>query len=352
MPPVRRRQRSAQLFARLALTAALLVPLTGPHSSLAQIPPAQPLKLKPEVRKFIGYMARTHGFDALALRTLFADARNNREVVRAISAPTTSRPWYQFRPLCVDDTQIADGVRFWNDNAALLERARRDFGVPEAIIVAVIGIESRYGRHAGGFRVIDSLYTLAFEWPNRTDYFRGELEQFLVLARDQGWDPGSVEGSFAGALGWPQFMPSSYRRFAVDYGGDGRIDLWGDMADIIGSVANYLRQFGWKEGQPVAARARVDTVDMAPLLELGLKPQLNLAQWQQRGVQSPSGMSASLPAGLFALDLMDGQEYWFGFDNFYALMRYNHSRNYVMAVYQLGEEISQARERLAATGFQ
>lgn len=347
MSPLRRAQRSTQLFGRLVLAAALLVLVILARSVPAQTLPAQSLKPKPELRKFIGHMVSVHGFDARGLRALFANARKNPDVLRAISAPATSRPWYQFKPLCVDEVQIADGVRFWNENAALLERARREFGVPEAIIVALIGVESRYGRYAGGFRVIDSLYTLSFEWPKRADYFRSELEQFLVLAREQGWNPALVEGSFAGALGWPQFMPSSYRRFALDYSGDGKIDLWRDMADIVGSVAGYLREFGWQEGQPVVAPARVDTADPKPLLELGLKPQLSLAQWQERGVQSPPGITGSMSASLFTLDQVDGPEYWLGFDNFYTLLQYNYSRNYAMAVYLLGEEISQQRERLA-----
>jgi membrane-bound lytic murein transglycosylase B len=348
MVAVKRGKCGAQWLVVLAATLLALLVLS--RSVPAQTPPAQSQKLKPEVRKFIGHMVRTHGFDAPALRDLFASARLDQDVVRAISAPATSRPWYQFKPLCVDDTQIADGMRFWNENAEVLERARRDFGVPQAIIVALIGIESRYGRYAGGFRVFDSLYTLSFEWPKRADYFRGELEQFLVLSREQGWDPALVQGSFAGALGWPQFMPSSYRRFAIDYSGDGKIDLWADSADIVGSVANYLREFGWREGQPVAAPARVDTAGPKPLLELGLRPQLSVAQWRERGVQSPPGVTESLPASLFTLDLIDGAEYWFGFDNFYALLRYNYSRNYAMAVYQLGEEIRQAREEPAVVG--
>jgi membrane-bound lytic murein transglycosylase B len=350
MAAVQRGKRGTQWLLRLVLAAALLALFALSRSVPAQTPPAQSQRLKPEVRKFIGHMVRTHEFDAQALRDLFAGARASQEVVRAISAPATSRPWHQFRPLCVDDAQIADGLRFWNENAEVLERARREFGVPEAIVVALIGIESRYGRYAGGFRVIDSLYTLSFEWPKRADYFRSELEQFLVLSREQGWDPAAVQGSFAGALGWPQFMPSSYRRFAVDYGGDGKIDLWTDTADIVGSVASYLREVGWKAGQPVAAPARVDTADPKPLLDLGLKPQLSVAQWQERGVQSPPGLAESLPASLFTLDVIDGPEYWLGFDNFYALLRYNYSRNYAMAVYQLGEEISQARQQLAVVG--
>jgi membrane-bound lytic murein transglycosylase B len=161
-----------------------------------------------------------------------------------------------------------------------------------------------------------------------------------------------VQGSFAGALGWPQFMPSSYRRFAIDYSGDGKIDLWTNTADIVGSVASYLREFGWKDGQPVAIPARVETADPKPLLELGLKPQMSVGQWQERGVQTPPGTIESLPASLFTLDLADGVEYWFAFDNFYALLRYNYSRNYAMAVYQLGEEIRQAREQIAVVRFE
>jgi peptidoglycan lytic transglycosylase B len=347
MSPSRRGGNSAQLVGRLVL-AAILLAIVLPRAVTAQTASEQSPRLKPELHKFISYMVRTHHFQERALRALFASARKNPDVLRAISAPATSRPWYQFKPLCVDEAQIADGVRFWNENAAVLERARRDFGVPEAVVVALIGIESRYGRHAGGFRVIDSLYTLSFEWPKRTDYFRAELEQFLVLAREQGWDPALVEGSFAGALGWPQFMPSSYRHFAVDYSGDGKIDLWNDMADIVGSVASYLREFGWKEGEPVVAPARVDAIDPKPLLELGLKPHLSLAQWQERGVQSPPGITGSISASLFTLDQVDGPEYWLGFDNFYALLQYNYSRNYAMAVYLLGEQISQQRERMAA----
>ncbi|HTS52681.1 MAG TPA: lytic murein transglycosylase B [Burkholderiales bacterium] len=352
MASASRGKRDARLLGQLLLAAALPVLLVSPHSVSAQSTPAQSDTLKPEVRRFIAHMVRNHGFDGQALRALLANAQPNQDVLRAISVPVTSRPWYQFRPLCVDDAQIADGVRFWNDNAASLERARRDFGVPQEIVVAVIGVESRYGRHAGGFRAIDALYTLAFEWPNRAEYFRGELEQFLVLAREQRWDTAFVQGSFAGALGWPQFMPSNYRRFAVDYSGDGSIDLWGDMADIVGSVASYLQQFGWKAGQPIAAPAQLDGVDPGPLLQLGFKPQLTWSQWQKRGLRSPEDIDGQLPASLFSVDLADGPEYWLGFDNFHALLRYNHSRNYAMAVYQLAQQIRAERERQGLTGSQ
>jgi membrane-bound lytic murein transglycosylase B len=168
--------------------------------------------------------------------------------------------------------------------------------------------------------------------------------------RQQGWDPTTVKGSFAGAMGLPQFMPGSYRRNAIDYDNNGHIDLWRDPADVIGSVASYLKQFGWKDGGPVVAPARVDTADWQALLDVGLKPSFTLDQWRMRGVDSPAALPSNLSASLFSIDLLGGAEFWFGFDNFYALLQYNRSRNYVMAVYELSMEISRERERLAAIG--
>jgi len=345
MVTAKRGLHDAHWITRSTLGVALFMLLMLSRVVPAQTLPTQAQELTPQVRKFIGHMVRAHGFDKQDLRVLFEQAHRNEDVVRAISMPATSRPWYKFKPLVVDAVQVASGLRFWNENAEVLERAQRDYGVPESVIVALIGIESRYGSHTGGVAVVDSLYTLGFDSHKRTDYFRSELEQFLVLARDQGWDPGQIQSSFAGALGWPQFMPSSYRRFAIDYSNDGKINLWTDTADIVGSVANYLRQFGWKAGQPIAMPARIDIPDPKRLLESGLKPQVSLAQWQKRGVQSPPGTVQSSRASLFALEIPDGVEYWFGFDNFYVLLRYNYSVNYAMSVYQLAEDIKQAREQ-------
>jgi membrane-bound lytic murein transglycosylase B len=320
----------------------------SPSAGLAQAATAESAPLKPAVQKFIADMARMHGFDTRSLQVLFAKARTDPRVIRAVSAPATSRPWYLFKPLCVDDEQIVNGVDFWQRNATVLDRARRDFGVAQEIVVAVIGIENRYGQLEDHFRVLDSLYTLAFEQQLRAGYFKSELEQFLLLAREQAWEADTVQGSFTGALGWPQFMPSSYRRYALDYSGNGKIDLWADTADVVGSVASYLRQAGWKEGNPVVARARVTAVEPKPLLDLGLKPKLTLGEWHQRGVDSVDRIPEVLPASLFALDMIDGPQYWLGFANFYALLQYNYSRNYGMAVYQLAQDIVRERERVAA----
>ena len=314
----------------------------------AQTPPEEFRPLRPEVEQFIGYMVRTHGFDSHELHELFAKLKPNQNVLRAMGAPSTGKPWYEFKPLFVDTGRIVNGVKFWNDNAELLARARNEFGVPEQIIVSLIGIETRYGKQVGGIRVLDSLATLAFDWPARAGFFRGELEQFLLLAREQRWDPTQVRGSFAGAMGLPQFMPGSYRRYAVDYDGDGHVDLWANTADIIGSVAGYLRAVGWKDGARVVAPARISTDDWRSLLDLGLKPSFTLDQWRMRGVEPFTPLPTDLSASVFSLDLIGGPEFWFGFDNFYALLQYNRSRNYVMAVYQLSIEIMRERDRAAS----
>jgi len=314
----------------------------------AQPPPNDYRPLRPPLEKFIIQMAHTHGFDLHALRALFAQVQTNQGVVKAIGAPSTAKFWYEFKPLFVDAGRIVGGVKYWNENAGVLARARSEFGVPEAVIVALIGIETRYGRNTGGYRVIDALSTLAFDVPARGDFFRGELEEFLLLCREQNWDPLTVKGSFAGAMGLAQFMPGSYRRHAMDYDGDGHIDLWNNSTDVIGSVASYLHFFGWKDGQPIVAPARVEAVDPRALLDVGLKPSLTLEQWRARGARPLTPMPDVLNASMFSLDLIGGAEYWFGFDNFYALLQYNRSRNYVMAIYELSIEITRERERVAA----
>ncbi len=329
-----------RLFACLALALCCVVDCE------AQTGADDSSKLRPEIEKFIAYMARTHGFSARDLRLLFAKVQPSQDVTRAMAAPSTAKPWYEFKPLFVDQARIAGGVRFWNDNGEVLAQARNEFGVPEAIVVALIGVETRYGRNSGGFRVIDTLTTLAFDWPSRRDFFRHELEQFLLLAREQGWDPLTIKGSFAGAMGMPQFMPGSYRRYAIDYSRDGQIDLWRNAADVIGSVASYLKEFGWKDGVPVVAPARVESADRQALLDLGLKPSLTLDEWRMRGADSTLTLPDSLLACLFSVDLAGGPEFWFGFDNFYALLQYNRSRNYAMAIVELAREIALERERL------
>ncbi|MFL6579487.1 MAG: lytic murein transglycosylase B [Burkholderiales bacterium] len=314
----------------------------GTFATLAEAPGK--IKLKPEVEKFITQMVQQHQFNRSYLQQLFGQLKGNDGVVKAINAPATAKPWYEFKGIFVTPTRTSAGVIFWNDNAEQLKRARDTYGVPEEIIVAIIGVETIYGKRTGSFKVIEALYTLGFEMPERATYFRSEMEQFLLLMRENGMDPLAVKGSFAGAIGMPQFMPTSYRRFAVDFDSDGKIDLWNSVPDVIGSVANYLHFFGWIAGQPVAVPARLSGTDYPAIVEKGFKPHLTLAQMLPKGVEATEDVPDQLVAGLFGLEIEQGQEYWLAFSNFYAITRYNRSKNYAMAVHLLAQAIARERE--------
>jgi membrane-bound lytic murein transglycosylase B len=241
------------------------------------------------------------------------------------------------------------GVTFWNNHAEKLERARKEYGLPEEIVTAVIGVETIYGAQTGKYRVLDALVTLAFDYPRRSEFFREELEQYLLLMREQGADVLKLKGSYAGAIGIPQFMPSSYRRYAVDFDGDNRKELLQSPADAIGSVANYLKMFGWEQGQPVAVRAQISSERYQEALAAGIKPSLTLSQMKQFGVTPLVGLSdlgGERMAALFVLEGKDGPEYWLGFNNFYVITRYNRSTYYAMSVWQLAEEIHAARNSI------
>ncbi len=324
------------------LLAAWLLFVGATFSTLAQAPAK--VKLKPDVEKFISQMVQQHQFNEAALRRIFAQLKGNDEVVKAINAPATSKPWYEFKNIFVTPTRTSGGVTFWNENAQQLKRARDIYGVPEEIIVSIIGVESIYGKRTGSFRVIDALYTLGFEMPERATYFRSEMEQFLLLTRENRLDPLAVKGSFAGAIGMPQFMPTSYRRFAVDFDSDGKIDLWENVTDIIGSVAHYLQYFGWVAGQPIVVPARISGTQYTEIVENGFKPHLTLEQMLAKGVEPTETVAPELVAGLFALELEQGQEYWLALNNFYTITRYNRSKNYAMAVYLLAGAIARERD--------
>jgi membrane-bound lytic murein transglycosylase B len=328
-------------MSRAFLTAWLLFIVVS-FSTQAQAPGK--IKLKPEVETFIAKMVHQHQFDEMPLRQVFAQLKTNDAVVKAINAPATAKPWYEFKNIFVTPTRTAGGVAFWNDNAEQLKRARDIYGVPEEVIVSIIGVETIYGKRTGSFRVIDALYTLGFEMPERETYFRSEMEQFLLLTRENGLDPLTVKGSFAGAIGMPQFMPTSYRRYAVDFDSDRKVDLWNSIPDVIGSVANYLHSFGWIAGQPVVVPARLSGTQYKDVVEKGYKPHLTLEQLLPKGVESTESVSAELIAGLFALDAEQGPEYWLALNNFYVITRYNRSKNYAMAVYLLAQAIARERE--------
>lgn len=332
--------RATQILAAIAMVLGVAI------ATLAQAPGK--VQLKPDVEEFIGKMVEQHQFDETALRQVFSQLKVHDGVVKAIGAPSTAKPWHEFRNIFVTPTRISGGLEFWQQHADLLMRARDVYGVPEEIIVSIIGVETIYGKRLGSFRVIDALYTLAFEMTERATFFRGEMEQFLLLARENALDPLGIKGSFAGAMGMPQFIPTSYRRFAVDFDGDGKINLWDSTSDVIGSVAHYLHHFGWVWGQPLTVPARIDATQVKEVLEAGLKPQLTLQQLQPKGVEATEELPPDLQAGLFALDVEQGQEYWLAFNNFYVITRYNRSKNYAMAVVQLAKAIARERESVAS----
>jgi len=304
------------------------------------VPAAEaPRQLTPEIQTFVDEMVQKHGFDAAALRRLFAQVQPRPAVIRAMSTPGTARPWHEFRGRYIEPARINGGVAFWREHAATLEKASREFGIPEEIIVATIGVETFYGRNIGGFRVLDALTMLAFRYLPRAELFRSELEQYLLLARETGFDPAGIRGSYAGAMGIPQFLPSSYRRHAIDFDGDGKRDIINSPADAIGSVANYYKTFGWRPGETVVVPAEVDGSGIDALLEIGIKPQLRIAELRSRGVLPAAPVEEGAEAALFVVESVAGPRYWLGLTNFYVITRYNRSVNYALTVYELAQEL-------------
>ncbi|MEP6678438.1 MAG: lytic murein transglycosylase B [Betaproteobacteria bacterium] len=346
------------LFALLAVTcadAASRAPRLANDPSQVPADPAHRYAERADVRAFIDELVAEHGFDRRALTRWFAAARFQPRIVAAMDRPLVEPPkWYAYAPQFLTPERIDGGVAFYSRNAAALERAEREFGVPADIIVAIIGVETLYGRNVGSFRVIDALTTLAFDYPRRATFFRGELKEFLRLAREQALSPLAPKGSFAGAMGVPQFMPGSYRRFAVDFDGDGHVDLWTNPTDAIGSVANYLARHDWQPGEPVLLPATIDEAgrDVAlRKLDGGLSERRSLAAWENDGVRADVP-APQLPGDSVALLFLEdppvgGAEratYWIACANFFVITRYNRSRLYASAVWSLAEAIRKARE--------
>lgn len=296
-----------------------------------------------DVRAFISSMVAKHGFDARELDLIFDRVRISSGILEAIEKPAEALPWHRYRNIFIRPDRVRSGVQFWREHADTLKRAEQTYGVSQAVIVAIIGVETRYGRSKGQHKVIDSLVTLAFEYPKRADFFRGELEQFLLLTREQGVDPHAIKGSYAGAMGIPQFISSSFRRYAVDFDIDGLTDIWDNPIDAIGSVANYFRAHGWLAGGLVTLPVRAPDGAVEPLIGEGLEPDVPMDRFTQMGIQAPIKVPGQEKAKLLALEGEKGKEYWLGFWNFYVITRYNQSPLYAMAVFQLAEEIRTAR---------
>lgn len=295
---------------------------------------------------FAAEMASRHDFEAAEVRSLLARSERRQDIIDALNSPAESLPWYRYRPIFLKQPRIEQGVEFWNRHQALIASVVERYGVPPEILVAVIGVETRYGGYTGRHRVIDALRTMAFDYPPRAEFGRSELEEFLLLTREEGFDPLEPVGSYAGAMGMPQFISSSYRAYAVDFNGNGTRDLFAEIPDVIGSVANYFARHGWQTGQPVAARATVTGDAWRNLLSADLKPATTVGELRDAGVRVEADYPDHLPARLLKLETESGPEYWVTLNNFYVITRYNHSPLYAMAVYQLGEAIAaQRRER-------
>ena len=295
---------------------------------------------KTEIAPFVSELVARHGFEAEQLERILGGVRVRPEILEAIARPAESLDWYQYWPIFLTEKRFAKGEAFWRAHADTLAQASREFGIAPEIIVAIIGVETFYGTYKGKYLVLDSLATLAFRYPKRSKFFRSELEQFLLLTQQENFDTPDVKGSYAGAMGIPQFISSSYRRYAVDFDGNGVRDLLNSEADAIGSVANYLNKHGWQRDGTVALPASVSGDKYEALVKKGLKPKTPVSDMQDFGVVVLYASDNQSPGALIELKNKDASEYWVGLQNFYAITRYNHSSLYAMAVFQLAREIS------------
>lgn len=306
----------------------------------------------PRVQTFIQHMVKAYGFHRGRLENLMRNAKHEQKIIDAMNHPAEALPWYKYRPIFLGKKRISQGVKFMRANQQYLDKAQARYGVPPAIITAIIGVETRYGRNTGSLRVLDALYTLSFDYPPRHKFFMRELAQFLLLTRKQGIDPESVKGSYAGAMGLPQFIASTYRHYAVDFNGDGKIDLWHQKADAIGSVANYLHKRGWQPNAPIAVRANVAAgvtdKTLKALHPNRLKANLGLPTLAAQGIRPQHGLPMGMPVGLLKLKGAAVPQVWLGAPNFYVITTYNHSPLYAMAVYQLARAIDRAAAQAPA----
>jgi len=315
----------------LALSLSLNACANPASASRAEKHPGETAFIREAVKEF--------ALDPKRVREILDAATYQQSIIDAMTRPAEAKPWSLYRPIFMTEARIAGGRAFVQENQALLDKIEADLGVPEEMVAAIVGVETNYGKNMGSHRVIDALATLAFYYPKRAPFFRSELKHLLKLEQDEKLPIAELRGSYAGAMGLGQFMPSSYRAYAVDYDGDGRRDLWGSRADALASVANYFKSHGWKTGATVVLLA--DKAAGAADRKTGdLKPSDSIAQWRERGfVSQVSVANPATPAVLVGLDGAGGREYWLGFNNFYVITRYNRSPLYAMAVHQLAEEI-------------
>ena len=326
----------------LAVAAAFLVAVSCARA-VDDLEPVAVNVDKPIVAEFIDDMVTEHEFDRDELRALLGKAKIKASIVRKISTPAErTLTWGEYRKIFITKERIKAGATFWRENREMLERISQESGVSVEMIVGIIGVETYYGRITGNDRVLDALATLAFDYPPRVTFFRNELVQFLILTREEGIDATVPTGSYAGAMGRPQFMPSSFRAYAVDASGDGKRDIWNNWADVAGSVANYFVAHGWRTDEAVTAQASLGTRwnKPAPQPKNTLKASSTIEGLSKAGVVFATELCADSKAQLLSYEGADGAEYWVGFHNFFVITRYNRSVMYALAAYQLGEAIA------------
>jgi len=341
------------------LAIVLYVLVVSAVSAAPATEPAPAYAARPDVRAFIDEMVDEHDYDRATLRRAFAAARYQPQIVAAMQRPVLEPPkWYEYAPPFLSPERVEGGVAWWNAHAKELARAQAEYGVPPEVIVAIVGVETYYGRYTGRYRVFDALATLAFDYPRRAAFFRGELKQFLLLARELRIAPTDPKGSFAGAMGIPQFMPGSYRNFAVDYDADGQTDLWSSGPDVVGSVAHFLARHDWSPGQPVllpAAIAAEGRDRVLRRLDGGISERRSAQAWAADGVaaRDPPPDLAPDPVALLMLeeggDVGEHASYWIACQNFFVITRYNRSRLYAASVLRLAEAVKVARGASGST---
>lgn len=296
-----------------------------------------------DVQEYVVELAAEHGFNEQDLLALFGEAERQDRILQSIARPAErTLKWHEYRDIFLKEPRISQGLEFWEENEETLTQAAARYGVAPEFIVAILGVETRYGRNAGSYRVLDALTTLAFDYPPRSSFFRKELTAYLLLAREEGRDPRWFKGSYAGAMGYGQFIPTSFRAYAVDFDDDGLRDIWTNESDAIGSIANYFARHGWEPDGPVAQRVTVEGSAADGLANESLKPKRTVGELRELGVSIDS-LAATEKASLYQMAVENGTEYWLGLNNFYVITRYNRSRLYALAVFQLSQEILAGR---------
>jgi membrane-bound lytic murein transglycosylase B len=294
-----------------------------------------------DVKQFINSMVSKHDYDRKALKRILREAKSQETILEAISKPAEkTKSWDEYRSIFLTEERIDAGVNFWREHKAELRRISEETGVPCEILVGIIGVETYFGRITGSYRVLDALTTLAFDYPPRSKFFRRELEEFLLLVREESIEASGATGSYAGAMGAPQFMPSSFRAYAVDSSADGKRDIWENWSDVIGSVANYFVAHGWQQSNEVVARATLANGWQGETPDNSLKPAETVSSLSRQGVMFATDLPSDHKSQLLLLNGPEGDEYWVGFHNFFVITRYNRSVMYALAVHQLGQEIA------------